>query len=132
MNTRFLNTICVRAALLLGSLGALSMSAHAQLALTRATVPFEFAASGVMMPAGQYTIDASDTSSVILLRGSSGSAIVLLSTFSGTVSNSGAKLIFERHDGMAYLSGVEWPGQSARIVFALKPVSKGAVAAALR
>ena len=43
-----------------------------------------------------------------------------------------AKLIFERRDGMAFLSAVEWPGESVQVMSPFMHVAKGAVAAALR
>lgn len=133
MNTRFLKTLSLRGALLLGSLGALALGANAQTKLAKASVPFEFAAGGAMMPAGEYTLDVSDLSGVILLRGSSGNSVALISTFPGTASDkTAASLIFERRDGVAYLSAVQWPGQTMQLMSVFKHVSKGAVAAALR
>jgi hypothetical protein len=133
MNTRFLKTLSLRGALLLGSLGALALGANAQSVIARASVPFEFAAGGAMLPAGQYTVDVSNISGVILLHGSAGNSVALLSAFTGAVPDkTAAKLIFERRDGMAYLSAVEWPGQTMQVMSVFKHVSKGAVAAALR
>lgn len=132
MNTRFLKTISLRAALLLGTFGALTVAANAQSPLAKASVPFEFAASGAMMPAGEYTINAADLSGVLVLRSATGASVALLTTFSSVPSTaSTVRLIFERHDGMAYLSSVEWPGQSARVISALKPAGKTAVASAV-
>ena len=48
MNTRFLKT-----AFLTAALGVFALAANAQSTVARATVPFEFAASGAMMPAGE-------------------------------------------------------------------------------
>jgi hypothetical protein len=115
-----------------------SVSANAQSSGARATVPFEFAAGGAMLPPGEYTIDISDLSGVIVLHGLSkngsvATSVALLSTFSGATSPSAsAKLIFERRAGMACLSAVEWPDQSARVTDAFKHTAKGAVAAAIR
>lgn len=131
MNTRFLKTLAVRSALLAGSLGALTTAAHAQAPLTKATVPFEFAAGGTMMPAGDYTIEVPDISGVILLRGSQ-SNVALITTFSGATSTgTSVKLVFERRDGMAYLSGVQWPDQTALVMSAFRPPVKAAFTAAL-
>src|ERR1700734_1348220 len=133
MNTQFLKTFSLRGALLLGGLCALTLGANAQSAIAKATVPFEFAAGGAMMPAGEYTLDVPDFSGVILLQGPAGNSVALLSTFSGAVSRTAsAKLIFERRDGMVYLSAVEWPGQTAQLMSVFRHVTKGAVAAALR
>ena len=129
MNTRFLKTAFLR-----GRAGwSLRLAANAQSTVARANVPFEFAAGGAMMPAGEYTVDVPDLSGVLLLHGSAGNSIALLTTFSGADSyTTSAKLVFERRDGMAYLSVVEWPDQSAHVMSAFKRVTKGAVAAALR
>jgi hypothetical protein len=133
MHTRFLKTLSLRAALLMGSLGAMTLAANAQSPVAKASVPFEFAAGGAMLPAGEYTVDVPDLSGVLVLHGSAGNSVALLSTFSGTVPNTTtAKLIFERRDGMVYLSSVEWPGQTAQVMSVFKRVTKGAVAAALR
>jgi hypothetical protein len=131
MNTLFLKTLSLRGALLLGGLCALTLGANAQSATAKATVPFEFAAGGAMLPAGEYTVDVADFSGVILLHGPIGASVALLSTLSGTVSNT-TRLIFERRDGMAYLSAVEWPGQTAQLMSVFQHVTKGTVAAALR
>jgi hypothetical protein len=128
MNTRFLRT-----AFLTGALGVFALAANAQSTVARATVPFQFAASGAMMPAGEYSVEVTDLSGLLLLHGSAGNSIALLTTFSGPIPNTtSAKLIFERRDGMVYLSAVEWLDQSAHVMSAFKRVTKGAVAAALR
>lgn len=133
MHTRFLKTLSLRAALLLGSLGALTMAANAQSVIAKANVPFEFAASGAMMPTGFYSLEMSDLSGVVLLRGPSGNTVELLTTFTAMPpATSSAKLIFERRNGMPYLSAIEWPGESARVMSPFKRITKGAVAAALR
>ncbi|MGA2881279.1 MAG: hypothetical protein ABSG13_20205 [Bryobacteraceae bacterium] len=132
MNARFLKTLSVRAALLLGGLSALTLAADAQSAIAKASVPFEFAAGGAMMPAGEYTIDIPDLSGVILLHGAPGNSVALLTTFSGAISReSTSRLIFERRDGVVYLSAVEWPGETAQVMSVFKHVTKGAVAAAI-
>jgi hypothetical protein len=128
MITRFLNLAC-----LLGALGVFASGANAQSGIARATVPFEFAAGGAMMPAGDYTVDVPDFSGVLILHSSAGNSAALFSTFSGAAPDSTtAKLIFERRDGMVYLSAVEWPGVSAHVTSVFKHVAKGAVAAKLR
>jgi hypothetical protein len=132
MHTRFLKTHLLRAALLLGGFGALTLAANAQ-SFAKASVPFEFAAGGAMMPAGAYTVDIPDFSGVLLLHGPAGNSIALLTTFSGAApGTTTAKLVFEKRDGMAYLSSVELPGESARVISVFQHVTKGAVAAALR
>jgi hypothetical protein len=128
MNTRFL-----KIAGLVGALGLFALAADAQTSVAKASVPFEFAASGAMLPAGEYTVEVPDLSGVLLLHGSAGNSVALLTTFSGAVPNtSNAKFIFERRNGVAYLSSVEWPNQSATVISVFKHVTKGAVAATLR
>ena len=73
MNTRFLNIAC-----LLGALGVFSLAANAQTPIARASVPFEFAAGGAMMPPGDYTLDIPDFSGVIVLHGPAGNSVALL------------------------------------------------------
>ena len=132
MNTRFVKTHSLSAALLLGSLGALTLAANAQSVIAKANVPFEFAAGGAMMSPGEYTVDVPDLSGVILLHGADGNSIALLTTFSGAISRTTtAKLLFERRDGMVYLAGIEWPDQSARVMSPFRRVTKGAATAAL-
>ncbi len=133
MITRFLTTHALRAALLLGSLGTLSLAANAQSSIAKANVPFEFAAGGAMMAPGHYTVEVTDLSGVILLHGEAGNSVALFSTFSGAVPDAtNARLIFMKRDGMAYLSAVELPGQSVQVISVFKHVAKGAVAASLR
>jgi hypothetical protein len=128
MNTRFL-----KIAGLLGALGVFTLAADAQTSVAKANVPFEFAASGAMLPAGEYTVEVPDLSGVLLLHGSAGNSVALLTTFSGAVPNTtNARFIFERRDGVVYLSSVEWPNQSAHVISVFKHVTKGAVAATLR
>jgi len=128
MNTRFLKTAC-----LLGVLGAFSLAANAQSAVARATVPFEFAAAGAMLPPGEYTVDIPDFTGVLLIHGPAGSSIAFLTVTSETAPPSNtSKLIFERRDGMAYLAGVEWPNKSVRLASPFMHVVKGAATAALR
>jgi hypothetical protein len=133
MNIQFLKTLSLRAAVLFAGLSTLTLAANAQSATAKASVPFEFAAGGAMLPAGEYTVDVPDLSGIILLHGSAGNSIALLSTFSGAVSDTNtARLIFSRRNGTTYLSAVELPGQTALVMSAFKHVAKGAVATALR
>jgi hypothetical protein len=128
MNTRFLNM-----AFLVSALGVLALAADAQSPVAKASVPFDFAAGGAMMPAGEYTVDAPDFSGVIVLHGSTGNSVALL-TFSSEAAplSSTAKLLFERRGGMAFLSGVEWPSQGVRLASPFMRVAKGAASASLR
>jgi len=127
MNTRFLKTAC-----LLGMLGAFSFAANAQSPVAKATVPFEFAAAGAMLPPGEYTVDAPDFTGVLVIHGTAGSSIALLTMSSEMAPPSNtAKLLFERRDGMAYLAGVEWPNRSVRLASPFMHVVKGPATAAL-
>jgi hypothetical protein len=127
MNTRFLNI-----AFLASALGVFAGAACAQSPVTRASVPFEFAAGGAMMPPGEYTVDV-PVSGVLVLHGSSSNSVVLLTVSSGVATASaGAKLLFERRDGMAFFAGVDWPTQSVRLVSPFIKAPKGAASASLR
>jgi len=124
--------LSLRFTILAGTLGALAFAAQAQSPVAKANVPFDFAAGGAMMPAGDYTVGMGDFSGVILLHGSSGKSIALLSTFSdASPSATAARLVFEKRDGMPYLSAVEWPGETAQVMSVFKHLTKGAVAVAL-
>ncbi len=126
MKARFLNIAC-----LLGALGAFTLAANAQSAIAKASVPFEFAASGSMMPPGVYTIDV-PVSGVMVLHGDAGSSVALLTVSADMPAPSAtAKLVFERRDGMAFLAGVEWPDQSVRVASPFMHVAKGAATAVL-
>jgi hypothetical protein len=127
MNTRFLHI-----AVLAGALGVFALAANAQSPVAKANVPFEFAAGGAMLPPGEYTVDV-PVSGVIVLHGSTGNSVALLTVGSGlATSSSTTKLLFERRDGMAFLSGVEWPNQSVRMASPFLRVVKGAASASLR
>jgi len=127
MNTRFLNT-----AFLAGALGVFAVAANAQSPVARATVPFEFAAGGEMMPPGEYTVDV-PVSGVITLHGSSSNSVTLLTVSSGLAKPAGtASLLFERRDGMAFFAGVDAPNQSLRLAPPFMNVPKTAATASLR
>jgi len=126
MKARFLNIAC-----LLGALGVFTLAANAQSAVANASVPFEFAAGGAMMPPGEYTIDV-PVSGVIVLHGDAGNSVALLTVSSEMPAPSAtAKLLFERRDGMAFLAGVEWPNQSVRLASPFMHIAKGAATAVL-
>ena len=126
MKARFLNIAC-----LLGALGVFTLAANAQSAVANASVPFEFAAGGAMMPPGEYTIDV-PVSGVIVLHGDAGNSVALLTVSSEMPAPSAtAKLLFERRGGMAFLAGVEWPNQSVRLASPFMHIAKGAATAVL-
>jgi hypothetical protein len=127
MKTRFLNIAC-----LLGALGVFAAAAGAQSPVAKATVPFEFAAGGAMMAPGDYTVDV-PVPGVMVLHGSTGNSVALLTISSGLATTSGtATLVFERRDGVAFFSGVDWPAQSVRLSSPFMRVVKGAASASLR
>jgi hypothetical protein len=127
MITRFLNI-----ALFASALGVFALAANAQSPVARASVPFEFAAGGAMMPPGEYTVEA-PLSGVIVLHGSVGNSVTLLTVSSGlATSSSTASLLFNRRDGMAFLAGVDWPNQSVRLASPFMPIVRGAASASLR
>jgi len=127
MKARFLNIAC-----LLGALGVFTLAANAQSAVAKASVPFEFAAGGAMMPPGEYTIDVPEFGGVIVIHGTAGNSVVLLTVSSEMPApSSSSKLLFERRDGMAFLAGVEWPNQSVRLASPFMHVAKGAATAVL-
>jgi hypothetical protein len=127
MNARFLHIAC-----LLGALGVFACAAEAQSPVAKATVPFEFAAGGAMFAAGEYAVDA-PISGVLVLHGSAGNSVTLLTIGSGiATSSSTAQMLFKRRDGVAFLAGVDWPNQSVRLASPFVPVVKGAASAALR
>ena len=93
-----------------------ALAANAQSPIARATVPFEFAAGGAMMPAGEYTRRCPGffrRHHAPWIGRKFGRAAHQLSRESAP-DTTAAKLIFERRDGMAFLSAVEWPDQSAQ------------------
>lgn len=123
--------LSLRVSILAGTLAALTLTAHAQAPMARVSVPFEFAAGGAMMPPGEYTVSMADLSGVLLLKGSTGTSVVLFTTFSSGTSRTGmTQLVFDRRDGMPYLSAVESPDQSAHVISPFKAVTKGATLAA--
>ena len=123
----------VKIACFLGALSVFAVAGSAQTMIATAKVPFEFAAAGAMMPAGEYTVDVPDFSGVLVLRGSTGSSVALLTVASQVAAPSGtAKLVFARRDGMAYLSSVQWPNHSILIVSPPVHQAKAPVTAALR
>jgi hypothetical protein len=126
MKARFLNIAC-----LVGALGVFTLAVNAQSPVAKASVPFEFAAGGAMMPPGEYTIDV-PVSGVMVLHGDAGKSVALFTVSADAPAPSAkAKLVFERRDGMAFLAGVEWPDQSVRLASPFTHVAKGAATAIL-
>jgi hypothetical protein len=108
MNIRFLKLIW-----LLGGLLALAIAGHAQSPSATVHVPFRFVAGGKMLPAGEYTISDANISRVLLIRGSAGNSLAVMTTAIGAGTKTGkAKLSFERRGSELYLSSIEMPDQS--------------------
>ena len=81
--------------------------ASAQSATLKANIPFEFYAGSRLMPAGDYTLDGSWSSSVVLLRGADSNAAGYVSarasqTAPGVLRDE-AKLIFNHVGGQYFL-----------------------------
>lgn len=103
MKNRLWRVVC-----LAGSIGAFTATVNAQDALANVHIPFEFAAGGKMLPAGDYMLE-SDMSSVLVIRGTARSAALLMVTEGPAVAGSKAELTFERRNGELFLSGVKLP-----------------------
>jgi hypothetical protein len=115
----------------MSALGVFALAADAQSPIAKANVPFEFAAGDAMMPPGEYTVDV-PVSGVMVLHGSAGSSVALLTISSGqATAPSTAKLLFERRDGMAFFAGVDWPNESVRLTSPFMRIVKGASTALL-
>src|ERR1700730_2108121 len=111
MNIRFLKLIW-----LLGGLLALAIAGHAQSPSATVHVPFRFVAGGKMLPAGEYTISDANISRVLLIRGSTGNSLAVMTTAIGAGTKTGkAKLSFERRDSKPYPSISEMPDQPASL-----------------
>ena len=82
MNTRFLKDTIRPRCPVIGRFERAFAGCQRAVPMAKATVPFEFAAGGAMMPAGEYTIDVPDLSGVIVLHGAAGNSVALLTTFS--------------------------------------------------
>lgn len=112
MNIRFLKTSACLCGLL-----ALAWSAAAQSPVARVRVPFSFMAGGILLPAGEYSIDKQEASGVLLIHGGPGRAVAVL-TVPVTVSPQATetKLHFDRHGGNFYLTGIQFADAPARQV----------------
>jgi len=119
MTNRLMKVVC-----LLAGIGAFTATVNAESALANVHVPFAFAAGGKMMPAGDYTLESPDMSSVLVIRGTSRSAALLAVTAAPTESTTKAQLVFERKNGELFLSGVELPERSFHLTAPLLNASK--------
>jgi hypothetical protein len=120
----------MRVVWLLASIGAFTATVNAQNTLANVHVPFEFAAGGKMLPAGDYTFESPDMSSVLVIRGTAKSAAVLAVSGAPGTLTSKANLIFERKDGGLFLAGVDLPDQSFRLTSPFLKPSKATARAA--
>jgi hypothetical protein len=112
MNIRFLRVVW-----LLGSLLAFTFAANAQTSVANVHVPFEFAAGGKMLPAGDYSIESPELSGVLLIRGRAGNSVAVLATAGapGTATST-VKLTFERRGAELYLCVLELPDETVTLV----------------
>lgn len=114
----------IKVVFVLAGLGAFTATVNAESALANVHIPFEFAAGGKMLPAGDYTLESPDMSSVLVIRGTSRSAALLAVTAAPTESTNKAQLVFERKNGELFLSGVELPEHSFHLTAPLLNASK--------
>ena len=111
MIVRFLKPI-----LLLGSLLAFTLAGNAESLLANVHVPFAFFAGGKLLPAGDYTIQDTEMSGVLLIRGAAGTSVVVMSIPGAQGRDAAtATVTFERHGAQLYLAGVEAPVESVRL-----------------
>src|SRR5216684_4486013 len=111
MNIRSLNLIW-----LLWGLLALAIAGHAQSPSATVHVPFGFVAGGKKLPAGEDTISDANIPHVLLIRGSAGKSLALMTAaiVAGTKTGK-VKLSFERRGSELYLSSIEMPDQSVSL-----------------
>jgi len=107
MTKRLTRFVC-----LLGGIAAITVTMNAQTALVNVHVPFEFAAGGKMLSAGDYMVESPDFSSVLVLRSASKSVALLALTSAPGTATSTARLVFERKGGELFLSGIELPEET--------------------
>lgn len=113
MSTRVLRV----SVLLLTLVGAIATAAEAQPAASLvATVPFEFVAGQVLLPAGTYEMTMwGHTPSVATIRSTSGrSVIVLTQNVSGREDLSQPELVFERIENQYFLARLVFSGREER------------------
>ena len=84
----------------------------------RVSVPFEFYAGNLRLPAGEYSFEMgsgmSPTASVVTLRANDGTGIWIMATQAGTDRNmSTGCLLFNRYGARAFLSSVSIRGYKA-------------------
>lgn len=110
MNFKF-----VRAIVVLTGLLALSVSMSAASAAVKVHVPFAFIAGSRTLPAGDYVIEESGESGVLLVRGTApGASVAVLTVTAPSTSRIG--VTFRREASGLYLSRVELAGASARLL----------------
>ncbi len=113
--------------LLFGGLLALATTLSAESALVNVSVPFSFVAGGKVMPAGDYTIEESSNSGVLLVRGrASNSSAMVLAVNGGPSNVNRAGVVFSRSGSTVVLSTINIPGGYSYSLVA--PQSKAAAA----
>ena len=94
---------------------ALAASAVAQDVTLKVSVPFEFAAGGKMLPAGDYTVLRAPTSApeMVVLRSDAAHSSIILNSANFDTHVRGAKLVFNRYGEKYFLSQI-WTTSGAR------------------
>lgn len=110
MNKKMLSTM---AALALMTVAGVA-SGYAQ-DKVQAHIPFAFAVSNSVLPAGDYTLGQLRQSEWVIRNDSGSPAIMTLARPDGTNNETDAKLVFERCGDRYFLSEVRAAGESAAI-----------------
>jgi len=100
------------------SLMLAAISANAQ-HTTQVTVPFEFAAAGRILPAGDYRVTFNESSAIVTLRGPDMNSIVLMTAPGDRFNDERNVLRFQSHGDEWSLRQVVFAG-SARVLLAPK------------
>ncbi len=92
-------------------------------------IGFPFMARDKDFPAGKYTVEVAQDTRSMVLRGASGSVIMLVVTRLGRHDNdTDAELVFDKIGDKALLSEAWFPGQDGYLVLTTKEAHKHAVA----
>ena len=122
MTARFLKIAC-----LAGGLLAFTIAINAQSEVITVHVPFTFEAGGTLLPAGDYRVDRSETSNLLLIHGASGKSAAFLTMTIDSVSSASASLVFARQGEKMILTGVRLPGQQSRVSAASHAAARAGV-----
>ena len=91
---------------------------HAELNVLRIHAPFAFVVAGKELPAGDYLIEQTSETGVLLIRGQGGSMMVL--TTSGEPARRDPGALFTTAGGEKYLKQVQLLGGPARVLYKAK------------